>query len=45
MKVLARDQLEGRKQKAVRFVAEFRGDPERADEIGEERTHQEEQTW
>jgi hypothetical protein len=33
MKQLTRAQLEGRKEKAVRFTGDVRGDPERADEI------------
>lgn len=33
MKQLTRAQLEGRKDKAVRFTRDVRGDPERADEI------------
>jgi len=36
MKQLTHDQLQGRKEKAVRFVREVLGDPERAEEIAEE---------
>jgi len=35
-KTLTRDQLEARKGKAVRFVRDVLGDPERADEIADE---------
>jgi len=35
-KALTRDQLEARKEKAVRFVETVLGDPERADEIADE---------
>lgn len=36
MKTLTRDQLESRKEKAVRFVRDVLGDDDRADEIAEE---------
>jgi len=36
MKQLSRDQLQSRKEKAVRFVRDVLGDPERAEEIEEE---------
>lgn len=36
MKTLTRKQLEGRKEKAVRFVRDVLEDPERADEIADE---------
>ncbi len=36
MKTLTREQVESRKEKAVRFVENVLGDPERADEIAEE---------
>jgi hypothetical protein len=35
-KTLPRDQLQARKEKAVRFVRDVLGDPDRADEIEEE---------
>ena len=35
-KALTREQLEGRKEKAVRFVRDVLGDPDRADEIADE---------
>jgi hypothetical protein len=35
-KFLTREQLEGRKEKAVRFTRDVVGDPDRADEIAEE---------
>lgn len=36
MKALTRTQLQSRKEKAVRFVRDVLGDPDRADEIGDE---------
>lgn len=36
MKTLSREQLEGRKEKAVRFVRDVLDDPDRADEIEDE---------
>ena len=36
MKQLTRSQLESRKEKAVRFVRDVLGDPDRAEEIAEE---------
>lgn len=36
MKALTREQLEGRKEKAARFVRDVLGDPDRADEIADE---------
>ena len=36
MKQLTRDQLESRKEKAVRFVRDVLGDPDRAEEIADE---------
>ncbi len=36
MKQLTRQQIQGRKEKAVRFVRDVLGDPERAEEIAEE---------
>lgn len=36
MKTLTRKQLEGRREKAVRFVRDVLGDPDRADEIADE---------
>ncbi|MBZ5644559.1 MAG: hypothetical protein LAO19_17525 [Acidobacteriia bacterium] len=36
MKTLTRNQLAGRKEKAVRFVSDVLDDPERADEIADE---------
>ena len=36
MKPLTRNQLEGRKEKAVRFTRDVLGDPDRADEIADE---------
>lgn len=36
MKTLTRQQLEGRKAQAVRFVRDVLGDPDRADEIEDE---------
>lgn len=36
MKILNRKQLENRKEKAVQFVRDVLGDPERADEIDDE---------
>ena len=36
MKQLTRDQLQSRKEKAVRFVRDVLGDPDRAEEIAEE---------
>lgn len=36
MKALTRDQLEGRKEKAARFVRDVLGDDDRADEIEDE---------
>ena len=36
MKQLTRDQLQSRKEKAVRFVRDVLGDPDRAEEITEE---------
>lgn len=34
MKTVAREQLEGRKEKVVRLTYSVAGDPDRADEIG-----------
>ena len=36
MKRLTRDQLQARKEKAVRFVRDVLGDPDRAEEIADE---------
>jgi predicted RNase H-like nuclease (RuvC/YqgF family) len=36
MKRLTREQIQGRKEKAVRFVSDVLGDPERAEEIERE---------
>jgi hypothetical protein len=36
VKALSRDQLQARKEKAVRFVRDVLGDPDRAEEIEEE---------
>jgi hypothetical protein len=36
VKALTRDQLESRKEKAVRFTRDVLGDPDRADEIADE---------
>lgn len=36
MKRLTRKQVQGRKEKAVRFVEDLLGDPDRADEIADE---------
>ena len=36
MKYLTRDQLQSRKEQAVRFVRDVLGDPDRADEIADE---------
>jgi hypothetical protein len=36
VKALTRDQLQSRKEQAVRFTRDVLGDPERADEIAEE---------
>ena len=36
MKALTRDQLQARKEKAVRFTRDVLGDPDRADEIADE---------
>ena len=36
MKQLTRDQLQSRKEKAVRFTCDVLGDPDRADEIADE---------
>ena len=36
VKALTPDQLESRKEKAVRFARDVLGDPDRADEIGDE---------
>ena len=37
MKTLTRDQLQSRKEKAVRFTRDVLADPDRADEIADER--------